>query len=260
MVRAPAKHPGTARQAVDDSWSDDRVWGARLAADRLRADQNQTVAQRAITSEIVRRAGETGARAVALTGSTARNCRTGISDLDHHVVGPRFKTRDLPGDVDVHCADSGTFWVRLHGGDDFVQWTLRLGCIIVDDGIFRTGLRAVGTELIWPDAGAKFTRLPEMRRLAERLVETGDRDAAQDQLRATLTSLARALLLESGIFPLAREELPGQLRSIGHGLVAGALAATIHGQPSLSDIRAGLCLLDHVEQAGSGEEPDSSPA
>ncbi|MEA2369781.1 MAG: hypothetical protein QOH12_175 [Solirubrobacteraceae bacterium] len=258
-MRTVAKHPQTAWQRLDDTWSDDRVWSAKLAADRLRAAQNQTLTQREITSEIVRRAGESEAHAVALTGSTARNCRTDISDLDYHVVGPRFKTSDLAGDVDVHFVDATGFWVRLHAGDDFVQWTLRFGCILVDDGIFRAGLRAVGTELIWPDAGAKFRRLTEMQRLAEQLVKMADRDAAQDQLRATLTSLARALLLDNGIFPLAREELPGQLRSIGHGLVAGALTVAIHGQPSLSDIRAGLCLLDDADQVQVGKRRASTP-
>jgi hypothetical protein len=118
----------------------------------------------------VRRAVEAGARAVSLTGSTARDRRTETSDLDHHVVGTRFKTSDLPGDVDLYVRDADRFWAKLRAGDDFVQWTLRFGCILLDDGIFRAGLRVIANEQIWPDPRVKIRRLPEMRRLAERLI------------------------------------------------------------------------------------------
>jgi hypothetical protein len=245
-----ARHRRATASEAADSWSDDRAWDAKLLADHRRSEHNQTASQREITGEVVRRAVESGAEAVALTGSTARNLRTEISDLDFHVVGSRFRTSDLPGDVDVYSGDADSFWEKLRGGDDFVQWTLRFGCILVDGGIFRAGLRAISTELIWPDAAKKFRRLPDMQRLAQRLVDMGDRDAAQDQLRATLTSLARGLLLDAGVFPLARQELPGQLRTIDRGGVADALAQTIHGEPSLSDMRATLSVLTEA-QAGA---------
>jgi hypothetical protein len=166
-------------------------------------------------------------------------------------VGSRFKTSDLPGDVDVYSGAADSFWEKLRAGDDFIQWTLRFGCILVDGGIFRAGLRVIATELIWPDAAKKFRRLPDMQRLAERLVDMGDRDAAQDQLRATLTSLARGLLLDAGVFPMARQEFPGQLRTIDRGGVADALAQTIHGEPTLSDMRATLSVLAEAQAGAS---------
>lgn len=230
--------------AIDNAWTDDRLWDAKLSADLRRARRNQTPAQHRITCEIRQRAAKSGADAVAVTGSTARNRRTEISDLDYHVVGARFKSSDLPGDVDVYFGDADRFWSKLRAGDDFVQWTLRFGCILMDRGIFRAGLRSIALEEMWPDADAKFARLPEMQELACRLIKMGDRDAAQDQVRATLTSLARGLLLESRVFPLARKELPGQLRRITHATVADALEQSIYEKPTLTDLRTALGVLE----------------
>lgn len=252
-------HIATALPTVAEPWADDRRWNEKLVADRLRADGNQTSAEREITGEIVRRAAKSGAAAVALTGSTARNRRTDSSDLDYHVVGRRFKTNDLPGEVDVYFGSSDRFWSKLRAGDDFVQWTLRFGCILSDDGIFRAGLRAMSVELIWPNAEAKLARLPEMQRLAERLLEMDDRDAAQDQVRATLTTLARGLLLAAGVFPLARRELPEQLRRVGHEPVADALAETIHSEPSLSTLHAILGTLTRPRGVEGGPERSPPP-
>jgi hypothetical protein len=79
----------------------------------------------------------------------------------------------------------------------------------------------------------------------------GDRDAAQEQVRATLTTAARGLLLETGVFPLARSELPGQLKCAGYEPLAEALAWVIHGIPGLADLAAAVTLLDAIHVAYS---------
>ena len=86
---------------------------------------------------------------------------------------------------------------------------------------------------LWPDGSAKLARLPELCRLAERLITVGDRDATQDHVRATLTSAARGLLLIAGVFPLSRSELPAQLEQNRMNALASALTDTIYGEPSL---------------------------
>jgi hypothetical protein len=234
---------------LDEAWANDRAWAARLASDRVTADQHQTRAQREITETLLRRARETGAEAFALTGSTARDRRTEISDLDYHVIGPRPRHDDLSDEVDIYAGDANHFWTKLRAGDDFVQWTLRFGCILFDSGIFRAGLKAITVEQLWPGTRAKWARLPELQRLAMRLIKMGDRDAAQDQVRAALTSAARVLLLEAGVFPLARGELPHQLRAIGHAELADALNAMIHTEPSLPDLGRHLAALEAVSAA-----------
>jgi len=154
----------TACAEVNAAWGDDSLWANKLALDRELATRHQTTEQRAITATIEQRVGEAGALALALTGSTARARRTLISDLDYHVVGPRPELGGLPGDVDIYARGEDHFWCKLRDGDDFVQWTLRFGCVLFDTGIFRAGLAMIAREGLWPDGKAKLARVPELRR------------------------------------------------------------------------------------------------
>jgi hypothetical protein len=219
-------------------------WEERLRDDRERAARNQSPAQREITKTLSARAREHRAEAFALTSSTARGHRTAISDLDYHVVGARPRYDDLPDDVDVYVTDVDRFWSKLLEGDDMVQWTLRFGCILADSGTFREGLAVIERDRIWPDPARQLIRLPRIAALAARLIEMEDEDAALDQVRAGLTSRARAVLLAARVFPLARGELPAQLEGIGGRALAAALSRTIHAKPALDELRGYLGLLE----------------
>lgn len=240
---SPTRLASRSASLVNVTWADDAAWAAKVARDREIAIRHQSAAQQQITETLLQRALESGVQAFALTGSTARNRRTATSDLDYQVVGARPRHDDLPDEVDIYAGDADHFWRKLRSGDDFVQWTLRFGCALFDTGIFRSGLRAIATEDLWPDARAKLSRLPELCDLASRLIRMGDDDAAQDQVRATLTSAARGLLLDAGVFPLARSELPSQLHTVGFEELAGALAATIRGEVSLAGLQGHLATL-----------------
>jgi hypothetical protein len=193
------------------------------------------------------------AEAFALTGSTARRQRTAISDLDYHVIGPRPSRAGLADEVDIVATDAGRFWEKLRAGDDYVQWTLRFGCVLFDrTGIFREGLRVLSSERLWPDTSRKRARLPVHRRHAERLIDLGDCDAAQEQVRAALTAAARAVLLDADVFPLSRTELPEQLQAIGRTRLASALRAAIDDVLSLPELAAGIGALDDAEQVTIG--------
>ena len=225
---------------IFESWRTANGWKAKLAADAERARRNQTRAQLRITKEVMERAIDDGALAVALTGSTARNRRTAISDLDYHVVGKRPDVSDLPAEVDVYASSPERLWSKLRTGDDFIQWTLRCGCILFDTGIMREALGYLVTENLWPDAESKLSRLPELVRVADRLIRIGDRDAAQDQVRATLTAAARGLLLREHVFPLSRSELPDQLRSTGRLEIALRLERSIHAELTMDELKDAL--------------------
>lgn len=246
---APQLRGGAALRA----WESDAAWRDRLARDARRADANQTSSQRLITETLLARAKEAGVEAFALTGSTARNQRTAISDLDYHVIGSRPSRSGLADEVDIVATDVRRFWEKLRAGDDYVQWTLRFGCILFDrTGIFRDALRVLSTERLWPDTSRKHARLSSHRRHAERLIELGDRDAAQEQVRAALTSAARAVLLDAGVFPLSRTELPAQLQAIGRVRLASALRMAIDAVPSLSELAAQVEALDDAWPATIG--------
>jgi hypothetical protein len=238
------------------AWESAAAWNARLAADRARAASNQTPAQRKITATLVERAWASGAEALALTGSTARDRRTAISDLDFHIVGVRPAYDDLPEEIDIVVIDRHGLWRKLREGDDYVQWTLRYGCILFDrTGIFRAALQAMREERIWPDTTRKRTRLPAHVDHARRLFAMGDRDAAHEQIRAALTAAGRAELLDAGIFPLARRELPAQLRAIGMRPVGDALEMVIHAQPHAADLLACVSILEDLV---GGRQRDAS--
>lgn len=231
---------GTAANVVDQDWRDDSIWAARLEADRVRAESSQTAAQREVCSTVVERALEQGAVSVGLTGSTARACRTAISDLDIHIVGPRPRFADLNEGLDIYATSADTLWQRLRAGDDFIQWTLRFGCILVDGGVFREALIHVVETKLWPDPRRKLDRAIDLLAFAERIIATGDLDAAQEQTRAALTTVARWLLLANGEFPLARDELSDQVLDLGCFDLAAALSRLIHAEPCLDELATGL--------------------
>jgi hypothetical protein len=222
----------------------DAGWARRMREDRDRARRYQTPAQQAITATVMRRAIALGASGFALTGSTARKRRTAISDLDYHVIGKRPDVSDLPGDVDVIATSAARFRSRLIEGDDFVQWTLRCGCILHDAAPMRNGIRLIVEMDLWPNGQRKLDSLTMHRAEVERLIQMGDRSAAHEQLRAMLTTAARGLLLQARVFPLARRELPAQLEQTGYAPLAQALRRTIEGKPQLDEINAGLQVLD----------------
>src|SRR6266550_2986645 len=92
---------GRRAHAASTLGNDLASWQERLERDRAIALRNQTAEQRAITETLLGRAIETGARAFALTGSTARDCRTDISDLDYHVIGGRPDSHGLHDEIDI---------------------------------------------------------------------------------------------------------------------------------------------------------------
>jgi hypothetical protein len=90
-----------------------------------------------------------------LTGSTARGTRTPISDLDYHVVGVSIPHGDLPAELDIHVVAPDVLRARIAGGDDFTQWSLRFGRVIMDRGIVQEGRRLIEQGNLWPDVNRK---------------------------------------------------------------------------------------------------------
>jgi hypothetical protein len=184
----------------------------------------------------VARALDVGAEAVALTGSTARDRTTAISDLDIHIVGPRPRFEDLNEGVDLYATSSETLWERLRHGDDFIQWTLRFGCILADQSVLREALIHMVETGLWPDPGRKRHHSNQLLAFAERIIATDDVDAAQEQTRAALTNVARWLLLANGEFPLSRDELSDQVLARGCFDLAAALHRLIHAELGLDEL------------------------
>jgi predicted nucleotidyltransferase len=226
--------------------SADARWSTRLREDRRRAVELQTSSQREATETIRQRAVARGVEAVALTGSTVRARRTALSDLDFMIVGERPDSSGIREDVDVYAASAKAFWERLLAGDDYIQWTLRFGCILHDAGILRAANRHIEENGLMPSAERKRIQVHRGLSLAWCVLDSGDIDAAREQCRAALTTIARWLLIASGEFPLSRDELSEQLLMLGCPELAAALHRVIHNEPSLAELRIGLRLGENL--------------
>lgn len=222
------------------------LWADRLRSDRLSAANNQTSQMASITSAIEVRSRELGAQAVILSGSTARGRRTAVSDLDYHVVGPTPRTDDLADEVDLYSDSADEFVAKLRAGDDFVHWSIWYGRVLFDDGTVRGGAEYVASNDAWPDPKRKLRQTQRALPFAEQLVESGDGDAALEQVRGVLSLTARWLLLSHDVFPLARAELSDQVLELGCFDLAAALERSIHAGPELDELATGLRVCRHL--------------
>lgn len=224
------------------------AWERRLSRDLRAIERLVPTGLRDLHATVVARARDAEAHGLVLSGSTARRRRTEISDLDYHVVGRKIDTCDLSAELDLHVLSTRELEVDVLAGDDFVQWSLRFGRVIFDDGTLLQALRLMADRRPWPDVERKQRHAAKSLELARRVVETGDEDGALMQVRTALSLAARAHLLAHGEFPMTRAELPHQLEAAGNVAAADVLRSCIHGQPSLASLRGavseGLALLD----------------
>jgi hypothetical protein len=221
------------------------AWTRRLKRDADDLTRHLPTDLRQLHRAVVDRAGRAGAHGLILSGSTARSRRTAISDLDYHLVGAQIFTRDLSSQLDLHTLTSAELDAQILAGDDFVQWSLRFGLIVFDDGHLRRAAALIATSKPWPDADRKRQSAAKSVDLARRMVSSGDQDAAVEQVRTALSLTARARLLYAGVFPGSRAELPQQLADLGLPDVGEALASTIHGDTvPLADLALAVDLCD----------------
>lgn len=233
---------------------DDAVWSHRLRSDRQRAARNQTHDLLAVTAAVEARSRQLGADAVILSGSTARARRTRVSDLDYHVIGAPPSVDDLQEDIDLYTDTPGSFEQKLRTGDDFAHWSVWYGCVLFDSGVVRAGAAAIAREDLWPDPVRKLEQARTTLEFADKMVASGDDDAALEQVRAALSLVARWWLLKHEVFPLARDELSEQLSQLGQPELAEGLHSCIHARPPAS------ALLSMVIQARALADTQSGVA
>ncbi|MEA2222133.1 MAG: hypothetical protein QOH83_509 [Solirubrobacteraceae bacterium] len=231
----------TATGTLDHHALSAHAWERRLSADREMIERLLPDALRDLHGMVMARAQQVDARALILSGSTARGRRTEISDLDYHLVGNKIATRDLSFELDLHVLSREEIRTKILDGDDFIQWSLRFGRIVFDDGTLLEAVRLMAEHRPWPDTERKRDHAAKSLALARRVVESGDHDGALVQVRTGLSLAARAYLLSKGEFPMSRAELPGQLRATGETGAAQALQACIQGEPPLEVLDDAVC-------------------
>lgn len=222
------------------------VWTDRLRFDPDRAARNQPSELAAITATVEARSRDVGARALILSGSTARARRTRVSDLDYHVIGARPEIGRPAEDIDLYCDDAETFIAKLRSGDDVVHWSVWYGCVLFDDGVVQNAAAHVARHDWWPDATRKMRQAQSALKFTERIVDSGDREAALEQVRGILSLTGRWLLLAHDVFPLSRDELSDQVLDLGCFDLAAALHRSIHCKRELDELAAGVRLVAHL--------------
>ena len=182
---------------------------------------------------------------VILVGSGARETMNARSDIDIlvlHDESHRIRLKS-PGDVHVQQDSRSNFLKRLEGGDDYPGWALRFGIPIRDpDGWWAKHVQAELDSPHWPDWRAKVRYARKRMTLALELLGVGDIDAASEELMFAASHVARALLLQHGVFPLSRPELPSQLEAIDPD-IARLLDRLIYAEVDATCLQAGGLLL-----------------
>jgi hypothetical protein len=247
MVTRKWKEPAPVRGALSKlDVADAGVWADRLRFDRARAASNQPSELGAITATVEARSRDVGARALILSGSTARARRTRVSDLDYHVIGVRPQIGQPAEDIDLVCDDAETFMAKLRSGNDLVHWSVWYGCVLFDDGVVQSAATHVARHDGWPDATRKLRQARSALSFTERIVDSGDRGAALEQVRGVLSLTARWLLLAHDLFPLSRDELSDQVLDLGCFDLASALHRSIHCEPEFDELATGVRLVKYL--------------
>ncbi|WP_420264630.1 nucleotidyltransferase domain-containing protein [Candidatus Magnetominusculus dajiuhuensis] len=184
---------------------------------------------------------------VVLVGSHARNKQTWRSDMDFIVVTPeRIRRWKVPLNVHIIFDTRNEFTDKLIHGNDFQQWAVRFGKLLMDySGWWNTVKNSEGID-IWPDWRLKIRHAKKAQSIASQLLMDDDWDNAEEEFLLSASHIARALLLRNKIFPLSRPELAWQLKLIGQDDLSNVMERLICGTKThedLIEISKTICLI-----------------
>ena len=177
--------------------------------------------------------------AVVAVGSAVRP-RVSSADIDLVVIcrNPDALNETPPLEVDLRAYSAADVDAQIQSGHDMLGWAVRYGQVLFQRDCFwdkvidcwRHRLPLPSSKLARARAAAAYRHLTNV-------FHSGDADATQEQALAYLTHLARAELLDRGVYPASRPELAEQLRGIGNFGLAEWLDRLLGGEsPELSQI------------------------
>lgn len=140
-----------------------------------------------------------------------------------------------PIEVDIRIFAAEEVELKVLKGHDYLGWAVKYGAVLHEKDSFWSKLVAkLGNEVPLPSAFAARERAALAQRFARELLEMGDEDAASEQLLSLLTHLARAELIDAGVYPASRPELPFQLKEIGQAKLANLFEKALNREhPSI---------------------------
>jgi len=118
---------------------------------------------------------------------------------------------------------------QVENGHDILGWAVKYGRTLYQrDHFWDRIVNSWEGRLPLPPSKLARARATAAYRHLSNVVRFGDVDAAYEQALSYLTHLARAELLDSGVYPASRPELPEQLRSIRKFRLAERLDRLLH--------------------------------
>lgn len=160
--------------------------------------------------------------AVVAIGSAVRP-NVASADLDLIVIHTdRGFIRDTARlEIDLRAYSAADLDAQIASGHDLLGWAIKFGRDLFQRNRYWDRLvNSWRDRLPLPSAAVARERAASARRRLAKVLEFGDADASQEQAVSYLTHLARAALLERGVYPASRPELPSQLRAIGSFQIA----------------------------------------
>ena len=149
------------------------------------------------------------------------------ADVDFVLIYKQSKPslNSVPIDVDVRLYRGSEVENLLNKGNELLGWAVRFGQVVYEkDSYWSELVRRWRERVLLPDARTAIERAHRAESLSKDLAAVGDDAAAEEQRLTMLTHLARARLVEAGVFPASREELVDQLTTIGERQLAELLA------------------------------------
>jgi predicted nucleotidyltransferase len=172
------------------------------------------------------RAANPGAHTAAvLVGSVVRGTQSERSDIDLVLVssGRLNSVGSCNPRLHIQTFTVEDFSRKLRAGDDFAAWAVRLGVLLDDQAGDWHRLKTSDDAAVWPDWRQKTTHAARRLILAADLFDMDDLTAASEETLYAAAHVARAVLLQAGVFPLSRPELVGQLSDLGSWALADLL-------------------------------------
>lgn len=155
--------------------------------------------------------------AVVAVGSAVRP-DVPSSDIDLLVIcsDPSSFNEARPLEVDLRVYSAAEVDARLAAGHDMLGWAVRFGRVLFQRHCYWDRIiESWRDRLPLPSSKLARARAARAYRRLANLFHLGDTDAVREQALSYLTHSARAELLERGVYPASRPELPEQLRRIG---------------------------------------------
>ena len=180
--------------------------------------------------------------AVTAIGSAVRP-NAAAADLDLLVIcrEPLNLKGSRPMEVDLRVYRVDDVDRLISEGHDVLGWAVKFGQVLFQrSGYWDMTLSRWKNDLPLPSPEIPRVRARDTRRRFLNVLEIGDLDAAHEQAISYLTHLAWAELLERGIFPASRRELPSQLRTVDSQRLADSLETLLDGDSDRPETREQL--------------------